>query len=115
MNIKGKLPAGFNVISGLGSQWSPKPGDSIQGILTRIKIVKLPAKGKKGKPNYKEARDWPIYTIKTSTGEVELGESAGTRSLANVKKGRSVYIRYLGKKKLGGGRQPMRDFLVATK
>lgn len=105
-----KLPAGFKAISGIGGGWKPdKPGATVQGILVRVKVVKLPKKGKD------PARDWKIYILKTKDGEVEIGESAGVRSLGQVKKGREVYIEYLGKKKIGGGRQPMRDFLVATK
>lgn len=111
-----KLPAGFKPISGIGAGWQPKkPGDSLQGVMGAVKIVKLAAKGKKGKQGYREARDWPIYTVITKDGSQEVGESAGLRSLAQIKKGRPVFIQYLGKKKLGGGRQPMRDFLVATK
>jgi hypothetical protein len=105
-----KLPAGFKPISGLGEAWKPtKVGETVHGVLHHVKVVHLPKKGKQ------PARDWNIYTIRTKAGDVEVGESAGLRALAKVKKGREVFIQYLGKKKIGGGRQPMRDFLVATK
>lgn len=104
------LPKGFKPI--LGQSWKPKKvGETLQGILRNVRTVHIPKKGRE------PAREANIYVIHTIDGaDVDVWESAALRSLARVKKGTPVYLRYLGPRKIPGGRgAPMRDFLVATK
>lgn len=104
------LPAGFKAIGGLGQSWKPaKPGDTLQGVLKAVKKVNLPKKGKI------PARTVPVYTIGTKDGDIQVWESAGLRALGTVKKGKTVAVVFLGKKKIPGQAQPMRDFAVGVK
>lgn len=108
--VKPALPKGFTAITGGGDSWRPeKVGASLQGVLRNVKKVHMPKKGKMA------ARDVNIYTITTPTGDVQVWESAGLRALATVKKGRQVFVQYVGKKVIGKGRNPMREFVVAVK
>lgn len=105
-----KLPAGFKAISGLGEAWKPqKTGESLQGILRNVRTVKVPKKGNR------PAREVPIYTIQTAHGDTDVWHSAGLRALASVKKGQRVHLIYLGKRKIPGQVNPMRDFMVGVK
>lgn len=108
---KVSLPAGFKAIGGFGGDsWQPKkPGDTVQGKFVGTKKVKVPKKGKR------EGYERNLHTIATKTGDVQVWQSAGLRALESVKKGTQVAIVYLGKKKIPGQVQPMRDYAVGTK
>lgn len=109
-SVAPQLPKGFTAITSGGNSWKPdKPGESIEGIMVGVKVVTIPKKGRQPE------RDCNVYKIKTKNGDVDVWESAGLRALANIKKGKPVYIAYVGKKKIPGQQQPMRDFVVATK
>jgi hypothetical protein len=107
------LPKGFIAITGGGNSWQPKkPGEFIEGKLISVKTVHQEKKGK-GK-NAVPARDVPVYTIATKNGDVQVWESAGLRALAQVKKGKTVYIAFIAKKSIGGGKT-FRDFAIGVK
>lgn len=104
------LPKGFKSITGLSESWKPKKkGERLEGALRNVRTIKIPKKGKE------PARDWRVYVIATEHGDVEIGESAALRGLATVRKGSRVCIVYLGKRKIPGRPQPMRDFMVGVK
>jgi hypothetical protein len=108
--VSPQLPKGFKAITGGGDSWKPeKKGASIQGVLSAVKSVHFDKKGKMA------ARDVNVYTIRTKDGDLSVWDSAGLRALANVKKGREVFVQYLGLKQIGKGRNPMRDYLVAVR
>jgi hypothetical protein len=107
--VRSELPKGYKNITG-GNAWRPeKAGQHIQGKYAGSKSIDLPKKGKQ------PARSLNIHRIDTSDGQVEVMQSAGLKALEGLKKGTSVYIQYVGLKKLGGGRNPMREFIVGTK
>lgn len=115
-NIKFKLPAGYKAIEGGGNAWkTEKKGESIEGKLLKVKVIKMPARGKKGSNSYQAARDVNLYTIETSSGIVNVFQSAGLKALESVKKGKSVFIQYIGKRVITKGQNPMREYIVATK
>jgi len=106
------LPKGYQTISGFANSWKPdKKGASLQGVLVAIK--KVTVERKRGKKTVKE--DVNKYTFRTLTGDVDVWESAGLRSLQQVKKGQSVFIQFIGKRIITKGQNPMREFLVAVK
>lgn len=106
------LPKGFQTISGFANSWKPdKKGSSLLGALVATKVVTV--ERKRGKKIVKE--DVNKYTFHTSTGDVDVWESAGLRALAQVKKGQQVFIQYIGKRVITKGQNPMREFLVAVK
>lgn len=110
MEKKVTLPKGFKAITGGGDSWKPtKKGAAIQGVLSGVKTIHQEKRGKM------PARDITLYTIKTKEGDVNVWGSAGLRALENVRKGKEVYIQYLGEKDVGKGKNPMRDYMVATK
>lgn len=111
------LPAGFKAINTRGDSWpgqNAKAGVSIQGIMHAVKTVHFDEE-KKGKKVVREARDVPVYTIRTKEGDVQIWESAGLKALAEVKKGKPVYVRYDGMGKAKPGKNPPRLYTVATK
>lgn len=106
------LPKGFQTISGFANSWKPdKKGASLQGKLVAIKSVEVSRK--QGKKIVKA--DVNKYTIRTAAGDVDVWESAGLRTLQQVKKGQEVFIQYIGKRVITKGQNPMREFLVAVK
>lgn len=108
---KVNLPKGFQSISGFGASWKPeKKGDSITGVLVARTVVEV--ERKRGKKIVKE--DVNKYTIHTATGDVDVWESAGLRSLQQVKKGQRVFIQYTGSRVITKGQNPMREFTVAV-
>lgn len=110
VSLKGTLPKGFTAITASGDSWKPeKKGATLQGVLIGVKTVHFEKKGKQ------PARDVPVYKIKTAEGEVSVWESASLRALADVKKGRHVFLQYLGLKQIKKGQSPMREYLVAVK
>lgn len=105
-----QLPTGFKAISGGGNSWKPaKKGEAIQGVMIGVKTITMPKKGKQ------PARDVNLYTIRTKDADLGVFESGGLRALAKIKKGKQVYIQFLGMKKIPGQVQPMREYVVATK
>lgn len=107
------VPAGFKAISNMGGDaWKPtKAGASIQGVMGGTKTVQV--ERKEGKKKVKV--DAHIYTIITKDGDVQVWESAGLKSLSTVKKGKQVFIQYIGQRVITKGQNPMREYLVATK
>lgn len=104
------LPKGFTAISFGGQSWKPeKPGDQIIGKLTGVKSVDLPKNGRI------PARTVAVYSLTTDEGARDVWESGGLKALANVKKGQTVCIVFLGMKKLKGQANPMRDYAVGVK
>jgi hypothetical protein len=115
-SIRTKLPAGYKAIEGGGNAWkTDKKGESIEGKLVKVKVVKMPAQGKKNTPSFRPARDVNLYSIETSSGIVNVFQSAGLKALESVKKGRSVFIQYVGQRVITKGQNPMREYIVATK
>lgn len=115
-SIRTKLPAGYKAIEGGGNAWkTEKKGESIEGKLIKVKVIKMPSRGKKGTNSYQSARDVNLYTIDTSNGVVNVFQSAGLKALESVKKGKSVFIQYVGKRVITKGQNPMREYIVATK
>lgn len=115
-SIKTRLPAGYKAIEGGGNAWkTEKKGDHIEGKLLKVKVIKMPARGKKGSNSYQAARDVNLYSIETSTGVISVFQSAGLKALESIKKGKSVFIQYVGKKVITKGQNPMREYIVATK
>ena len=113
--LKVELPAGFKAISAGGDSWKPeKVGASITGVMTGVKQVHFPEE-KKGKKVTREARDVNIYTIRTKDGDVNVWQSAGLKALAEVKKGKQVYIRFDGMGKAKPGQSAPRLYTVAVK
>lgn len=115
-SIKARLPAGYKAIEGGGNAWrTDKKGDSIEGKLIKVKVVHMPAQGKKNTPSFRPARDVNLYSIETASGVVNVFQSAGLKALESVKKGKSVYIQYIGSRIIKKGQAPMREYIVATK
>lgn len=115
-SVRTKLPAGYKAIEGGGNAWkTEKKGESIEGKLIKVKVIKMPARGKKGSSSYQAARDVNLYTIETASGVVNVFQSAGLKALESVKKGKSVFIQYIGKRVITKGQNPMREYIVATK
>ena len=106
-----QLPKGFEPITGGGSDsWKPtKKGEEIIGTLIAVKSVHFEKEGKR------PARDVSVFVIKPKTGDVSVWESAALRALKKVKKGKQIFIRYLGTRLIKKGQSPMRDYLVAVK
>lgn len=108
-NSRATLPAGFKQIEKMGSFWSGrKPGDNFTGKLVSVKMKHFPKA--KGFP----ARDANVYTFSTPTGNLEITQSGGLGALELVKKGQTVYIEFIGMKKLAG-KQAMREYVVGVK
>lgn len=104
-----KLPSGFKAIERIGSFWKgEKHGDSIEGKLLKITTKTFPKNGKI------PARDAQVYHLETPSGVREVTESGGLGALTQVKKGQTVYIAFVGMKKLKG-RSPMREYIVGVK
>jgi hypothetical protein len=102
------LPKGFKPIEHLGSFWSgQKPGDTIQGKYLGHKVKHFP----KGKY---PARDANIHTLDVKGKKIEITQSGGLGALEEVKKGQTVWIAYMGQKKLPG-KKSMREYTVAVK
>jgi hypothetical protein len=115
-SVKAKLPSGYKAIEGGGNAWkTDKKGDSIEGKLIKVKVITMKADGKKGSASYRPARDVNLYTIETSNGVVNVFQSAGLKALESVKKGKSVFIQYIGSRIIKKGQAPMREYIVATK
>lgn len=109
-NGKVQLPKGWKAITGGGNSWKPaKSGESIEGVMLGSKVVSLPKNGRI------PARDVNVYTVKTKDADVDVWQSGGLKALEKIKKGKPVYIQFLGMKKIKGQAQPMREYLVATK
>lgn len=108
--VKPQLPAGFKAISGFGSSWRPeKIGETLLGVMQKVKVLHMEKKGKI------PARDVNIYTIETKDGAKDVFESGGLKALALVKKGKPVFIQYIGQRVITKGQAPMREYVVATK
>jgi hypothetical protein len=115
-SVRTKLPAGYKAIEGGGNAWkTEKKGESIEGKLLKVKVIKMPARGKKGTNSFQAARDVNLYSIETASGVVNVFQSAGLKALESVKKGRSLFIQYIGKRVISKGQNPMREYIVATK
>lgn len=110
-SVKPQLPAGFKAITGGGGDsWKPtKKGESILGTMAGVKSVHFEKEGKRA------ARDVNIYTVKTKEGDLNVWESAGLRALAKIKKGKAVFIQYLGDRVMKKGQSAMHEYVVATK
>lgn len=105
------LPAGFKAIERLGNFWvGRKPGESITGKLLSVKEKHFDANKKLGYA----ARDVNVYTLDVKGKKIEVTQSGGLGALEEVRKGQTVYICFLGMKKLAG-RQAMREYVVAVK
>jgi|SRR5579863_3069338 len=114
--IRFALPKGYKAIEGGGNAWkTDKKGDSIEGKLIKVKVVHMPAQGKKKTPSYRAPRDVNLYSIETASGVVNVFQSAGLKALESVKKGASVFIQYIGSRVIKKGQAPMREYIVATK
>lgn len=110
-----QLPAGFKAVSAGGDSWKPEDvGASITGILHSVKSVHFDEE-KKGKKVTQEARDVNVYTIRTKAGDVQVWQSAGLKALADIKKGKQVFIRFDGMGTAKKGRSAPRLYTVATK
>jgi hypothetical protein len=106
---KKQVPKGFKEITGQGNFWKGKDkGDSITGKLKGTRTHTFPKKGRQ------EARDANVYLLETADGEIEVTQSGGLGALTKVKKGQTVYIEFVGMKKLQG-KSPMREYIVGVK
>lgn len=115
-SVKARLPAGFKAIEGGGNAWrTEKKGDSIEGKMIKVKVIKMAAQGKKNTSSFRPARDVNLYSIETANGMVNVFQSAGLKALESVKKGKQVYIQYIGSRVIKKGQAPMREYIVATK
>ncbi len=102
------LPEGFTRPE-FAPTWKPeKAGESITGVLQRVRTVNMPAKGKI------PARKVPVYTIITADGTMELFHSAGLMELERVGVGQEVFIRYEGTEDVGK-ENPLRKYLVGVR
>jgi hypothetical protein len=108
-----ELPKGFKAISAGGDSWHPKKvGDSITGVLVGVKEVKFPAE-KRGTKIVRPARSVKVYNIKTATGDMGVWGSAGLKALAEVKKGKRVFIHFDGMGRAKPGQSAPRLYTVA--
>lgn len=108
-STRSKLPSGFKEISGQGNFWKgQKVGDTITGKLVGTRIHHFEKNGKIA------ASDANVYKLATADGDIEVTQSGGLGALTRVKKGQTVYIEFVGMKKLKG-RSPMREYVVAVK
>ena len=106
---KKQLPKGFKEITGQGNFWKGNDkGDTITGKLKGTRVHTFPKEGRR------EARDANVYLLDTADGEVEVTQSGGLGALTKVKKGQTVYIEFVGMKKLPG-KSPMREYIVGVK
>lgn len=103
------LPSGFKEITGQGNFWKgDKKGDTITGKLKSIRTHHFEKNGRIA------ARDANVYLLTTSDGDIEVTQSGGLGALTKVKKGQTVYIEFVGMKKLKG-RSDMREYIVGVK
>lgn len=111
-SINSDIPPGYETceVSGDFAPWHDWEKSAVlQGKVVDVRTATL-GKGK----DKKETR---ILTVETSAGPRAISESFKLRPLFDMaakKKGREVYIKYLGKVKLKGGRT-MRDYIAAIK
>jgi hypothetical protein len=107
--IKSELPKGYTSISS-GNSWRPeKAGEQVEGVYLGFKVVHQEKRGKM------KARDVNVHRIQTSTGVVEVWQSAGLKALESVKKNSKILIRMIGKRVITRGQNPMREFIIGTK
>lgn len=111
--VKPQLPSGFKPISGgSGTAWDYKAEPVLEGKL--VSITEFESKFKD--PATKKFKKQKRAVIQRKDGsEVGVYESAGTRPLFDVKKGKQVAIVFLGTKKIKGRAQPMKEFAVGVK
>ena len=108
---KVQLPAGYKAITSgeFAPSWDFETESTIEGTLIE-KRTTIQNKGKK------DEREVHIFTIRRKDGsEVTVWESYGLKPLIDVKKGKQVFIGFLGYKAIKGRKQPMKDFIVAVK
>lgn len=103
------LPKGFKEITGQGNFWKgEKVGDTITGKLKSTRVHHFEKNGRIA------ARDANVYLLTTVDGDVEVTQSGGLGALTKVKKGQTVFIQFVGMKKLKG-RSDMREYIVGVK
>lgn len=107
-----QLPKGFKAISGLGSTWDFEKEPCIEGKIVTFGEVQSRYKDPETK-KFKMQKNCTIELKDKSTRTV--WESAALRSLFDQKEGAQVAIVFLGRKKLEGRKEPMKNFLVGVK
>lgn len=109
---KAQLPKGFKPISGGGGgAWEFKKEPVLEGTLVSIREFESKFKD----PATKKYKVQKAATIERKDGsQVTVFESAGTRALFDVKKGKRVAIVYEGTMKIKGRAQPMKLFQVGV-
>lgn len=104
----GALPKGFKPITGgKGSSWAYRDEPTLSGTL--LKFGEVPSKYKKG-----ETQRFAEIKRDGDGATITVWESAGTRPLFELKKGKRIAVAYLGEKKIKGRKQPMHDFAVGA-
>jgi len=85
--MSNKLPEGFRDLSGGGEEWQPVIGESIQGVVRRIKMIP------KGTGSVKV--DTRVMLLDTQKGAMQVWESAMLGDLFDeAKEGDVVFIRF---------------------
>lgn len=106
-----ELPKGYKAISGLGGSWDYKKQPLLEGTIVSFKDVPS-TKFFEGKGKNKTPKIQRLCNIMTASGEVGVWESAGTRALFGLKKGKKVAVLFKGLKKIPGRNMPMKLFDV---
>jgi hypothetical protein len=107
-----ELPKGFKPIKGLASSWDYENESPLTGKVTEFRSVESRYKDQKTGKN-KVQRNATI--ARDSDGRlVTVWESAGTRSLFDLKVGTHVWINFDGLRKIKGRAQPMKVFTIAV-
>lgn len=104
-----KLPPGFKVVAqkGFGTVHDFEAQKVLTGKVLEVRDIPKGGKIKK---------DTRIMTVQTSDGLRSVWEKAALRELFDtVKKGKEIYIRHDGTKKIPGQKSPMNLFTVAMK
>lgn len=112
--IKPQLPKGFKAVSkGFAPSWRYLDNPLLVGKILAFSEVESSYKDP-GTKKYKMQKTCVIEQH-DGNGPVTVWESAGVRSLFELKKGAEVAITFNGYIPIKGRKEPMKDFTVATK
>lgn len=112
--IRPTLPKGFKAVStGFAPSWRYEENPLLVGKILAFNEVESSYKDPTTK-KFKMQKNC-VVEQDNGAGPVTVWESAGTRSLFELKKNTLVAITFNGLKNIKGRKEPMKDFTVATK
>jgi hypothetical protein len=103
-----ELPKGFKPIKSMAQTWDHETESPLEGSITEFRSID----SKYGKD--KKQRN-AIVQRDSDKRLITVWESAGTRSLFDLKVGTHVWINFDGLRRIKGRSQPMKAFTIAVK